>query len=426
MSTKYINATEDFLYNSLIDGKIKIKDLNADYANHKKAVFRYAKVKPSILKSFASETELKFLKYIIETDKEFFIYLKPEQYSEGIASMYLYDRIKNNKNTPATFLSKNFIKQTIINLDYDTCDGEEIIYYDNDLETTTFLFSKLSAVFKIIDTVKFLQYIDVAIENVGYNCVKQNLTELLVKVFQKIAIKLVHEDKIGIYKLNSMHAEIENDILNKLNESLNEKGVVVEKVNIRKLSVSEATSKLIEIQDLEILSVRKKKKAEAEYEKLALENYAKKAEIHSQNPNYEIGLTEAEKDLALDRYIKKVKFENGLLEDLPSETILKSRIKNVDDKLEQDKDVEIEHKFTNFSFLFFVAAIIAFIVMVSAKLGTGGILICLSLITLFVGLGVVVNILHKQKVIEANTVTDDYIDYNETPGNYTKEDSNND
>ena len=127
MSTKYINATEEFLYNSLIDGKIKIKDLNTDYANHRKAVFSYVKVKPSILRTFASETELKFLKHIIETDKEFFIYLKPEQYSEGIASMYLYDRIKNSKNAPATFLSKNFIKQTILNLDYDTCDGEEIM-----------------------------------------------------------------------------------------------------------------------------------------------------------------------------------------------------------------------------------------------------------------------------------------------------------
>ncbi len=426
MSNKYINATEDFLLNSLVDGKIKIKELSADIINHRKAVFSYVSIKPSILKTFSNEVELKFLKHIIETDKEFFIYLKPEQYSEGIASMYLYDRIKNSKNVPATFLSKNFIKQTILNLDYDTCDGEEIIYFDNDLETTTFLFSKLNAVFKIIDTVKFLQYIDVAIENVGYNCVKQNLTELLIKVFQKIAIKLVNEDKIGIYKLNGMHAEIESEILSQLNDALLEKGIVAEKVNIRKLSVSEATSKLIEIQDLEILSVRKKKKAEAEYEKLALENYAKKAEIHTQNPNYEIGLTEAEKDLALDRYIKKVKFENGLLEDLPSETILKSRGQGVDDKLEQGKDAEIERKFTNFSFLFYIAAIITFIVMVATEVNAGGVLICLSFIALFIGLGIVVHIMHKEKIKEANTITDDYSDYNDTPSNFTKGGSDND
>ena len=100
--------------------------------------------------------------------------MKPEQYNEAIASMYLFDRIKKAKNVPATFLSKNFVKQTIFNLDYDTCDGEEIIYYDNDLETTTFLYSKLSASYKIVDTVKFFKYIDVAIENIGYNCIKIN------------------------------------------------------------------------------------------------------------------------------------------------------------------------------------------------------------------------------------------------------------
>ena len=423
MSNKYFNATEEFLYNNLVSGKIKINDLSSNYHNHRKAVFSYVKLKPSILKNLKTDEELKFLKHIIENDKEFFIYLKPEQYSEGIASMYLCDRIKKSKNVPASFLSKNFSKQTILNLDYTTCDGEEIIYYDNDLETTTFLFSKLSASYKIVDTVKFFKYIDVAIESVGYNCVKQNLTEFLVKVFQKIIIKLVNEEKIGIYKLNCMHAEIENQILTKLNEVLIENGVVVEKVYLRKLSVSEATSKLIEIQDLEILSVKKKKKAEAEYEKLALENYAKKAEIHSANPNYTVGLTEAEKDLALDRYIKKVKFENGLLKDLPSDTLLNARIKKLDDKLEQAKDSEIKREYTNYSFLFFIAAAIMLIIMLAAELGVGGTLICLCFFVLFIGLGIVVNIMHKQKVMDANTINDDYEDYNDTSISYTDEDA---
>ena len=414
MNTKYLNATEETIYNGLIVGKIKVYELNPDISMHRKAVLKYVKDKPSILKTFNNEDELKFLKYIIENNKSYFIYLNPDQYDEYLSNIYLYDRISKSENLPSNFLSKNYSKLTVLNLDYETCDGEEINYYDYDLETATFLYSKLNVAFKVVDTIKFFKYIDVAIENLGYYSIKQKLTDLIIKVFQKNVIKLVNEDKLGIYKLNAMHAEIEGLIINDINNELKVNGVIAEKINIRKLSVSDVTSKLIEKQDLEILSVKKKKKAEAEYEKLALENYAKKAEIHTANPNYEVGLTEAEKDLALDRYIKKVKFENGLTEEIPEEIELKNRNENVDTSLQKASDKEVEIKYTNHCFWLFALAFVTFIVMIASNFAVGGILICLGLMVAFIGLGVVVNILHKEKIAKVNALNDndEFIDVN--------------
>lgn len=396
------------LFNNLITGRTKITDLNADLPTHRKAGLAFVRTKPSSLKLLSKETDVKLLKYFIEQDKNFFIYLDQSQYNEYIANLYLCDRISKSKNVYNGFISKNYDRETVFNLDYVTCEGEEIIYFDTDLGTTTFLHTKINVSFKVSDTIKFFRYVNVAIENIGFNSVKETLTNLIMKAFQKTAIKLVNTDKLGIYKLNTMHSEIETEILETMNKEIIDNGVVAEIVNLRKLSVSEATSKIIEKQDLEILSVQKIKKVEAEYERAALENYAKKAEIHKANPAYEVGLTEAEKDLALNRYIKKRSFENGLTNTLPENTDLAKRVKVADNEVEKVHDKPIEVKVTNYSVIFYVlAGFIGFIALVGG-FGAGGILVCLGIAAMFVGLGIIANNLYKKKLEDNAALNAEY------------------
>jgi len=303
------------IFNSLVEKKRKINDLDIENAIHRKAVYHYVKEKPNCLEEFKSDNEKEFLRYLVKRDYKFFLYLKPEQYEEEMATHFLMRMLEEDKDTVSGFVRKSFDENLVFSIYYDTRNGEQIFYYDNDLHSTTFLVSKFDISFKVNSVVKLLKKLDVSVSMFGYNVLFNELMCWVNKEYRKTIIKFITAKDVGIYKINALYDEIEKETISALNRALSDGGVVVQKMAIQELSISENAARNLEKEGLERIREKNKREAELDYEKQALENYAKKAKIHKENPEFELTLTEAEKDFALERYITKQLADRGQLEE---------------------------------------------------------------------------------------------------------------
>ncbi len=387
------------VYNDLLNKKVVVDSLDPEKAIHRKAVYEFIKDRPGRLASFNSENERKFLKDCIERDYKLFIYLTPEQYTEEMAIKYLIGKTRSSKDYVEGFLTKSFENQLVFNGKYETCDGEEVIYYDNDVQTVTFLMARITASFKVYDTIAFFKKLDVAVSNIGYNAIVETLTDLINSAYRRVVIKSVVDKKLGIYKLNTMHEDLERLILAEINKDIESGGIIAEKVIIRKLAISDAASQILEKQGLEILNERQKKLIEAEYEKQSLENYATKAAVHKSNPGFAVGLTEAEKDRALERYCKKLKFERGIEDELPQDKPLKKRGAKGDSELVKKVDKPLVEKNKKFSLstLLIILGVVLLIIGACSSANVASALIYIGLSALSIGAGVALKIAYKKE-----------------------------
>jgi len=317
------------VFQALIEKRLKINDLDFEKAIHRKAAYNYIKLKPNNLTELKSEKEKEFLRYIVKRDYKLFLYLEPEQYEEEIAQYYLECRLQDDKNTATGFLSKSFDESLVFSMYYDTRDGEQIFYYDKDIHSTTFLVSRFDISFKVSSVVDLFKKLDVSISMFGFNILFNELMCWINKEYRKTIIKFITTKEVGVYNINALYDEIEKETIKALNNSLNGAGIAVQKMSIQKLSISENATRILEKEGLDRIKEKIKREAELEYESQALDNYAKKAKIHKENPNFELTLTEAEKDFALDRYITKNLADNGQLPEIEIVDELADRTKKV-------------------------------------------------------------------------------------------------
>ena len=377
------------IYNDLLSGEIKISSLDPTKATHRNAVYDYVKDRPNIVAKFTEPSEYEFLKHLIKRDYKIFVYLKPEQYTQDYAKSYFYKKVENSDGYNPSFLGKSYEDEITLTVNYETYSGEEVIYFDNDIQTITHLETKLSVKFKVLDIVALFKKLDIAITNIGYQNVNDFFTSYVNNAYRKVVIKAVTKDKIGIYKLNTMHEELQKLIFDEIAKEFDNCGIFVEKVYIKKLTIAEEVSDILQKQSLVLLNEKNKKQLFAEYEKISLDNYAKKAEIHSANPNFAVGLTEAEKDLAVERYYKKIKYEHGIEDEFGSKKTLAERKDVVDDVVNKraDKPNKIKSNF-GAAIACFIAGLMAMIITITTAFNWYDQLIGFGFVTFFVGLGI--------------------------------------
>ena len=399
-----MNEVSEKLFKQLQNGTKTIRQLDPTKATHREAVFAYVQSKSSIMKTLKNDVELEFLKICLEKNYELFLSLDPEQYTEEFASFYLYNKIRKSKNFTDNFIRISYDENLIVNVLYQTCDGEQIFYYDKELQAPTFLIVKLQVSFKVKSIIQFFEKLDLSVAMLGYNSINAELTRWVNAAYRNAINKFIENKKIDAYKLTGLYDEIEKEIENELTRIIENSGLLIQKVNVIKLSIPETTSKLLEKQSLALVNEKNRRTNELEYEKLSLENYAKKAEIHSNNPNFEMTLTEAEKDFALNRYIIRHDVDRNtyVKDQYESSNELTDRNVASSDQVAKkaiDKPALLPTKKKNFSLLFFVVAIIltitAFVAMGNDYIGKG--LLRLGFAVLFIGAGIIGNRIYKDK-----------------------------
>ena len=391
----------------------KINDLDPEKAIHREAVFHYLSSRASLIKTLKTPTEIAFLKKCLERDYKLFLHLKPEQYDEEMAGRFLYNSITSTKDYDTDFIKRSFDESLILNIIYKTHDGEQILYYDNVLEVSTFLIADIQYSFKINSIISFFKKMDVSISMLGYNSIKTELIRWSNIAYRRAINKFIENKKLDVYKITGLYGEIEEEIINELNKMLEDSGLGVQKVNVNKISIPESTSKLLEQQSLALVNEKNRRNNELEYEKKSLDNYERKAEIHSKNPNFEMTLTEAEKDFALNRYAIKHDVDcNKYNKEFESSNDLADRkVKLNDATIKKSADVpRLETSRKSIAPIFYVLGVIMTIISLSIifdELGIG--LILLSVAILFIGFGIAISLyMRKFKGISSDEQKAEY------------------
>ena len=369
-------------------GECNVQHLNYEETVHRAAFFDYVSTKkPNLLAELKGEHEEKFLEYCIKRKPELFVYLTPSQYSQESAGIYLNYKITKVDGGKDGFITRSLDGKIVFNERYETCDGEQIFYYDCDLRSQLYLVAKLEVSFKTLDAVKLLKKWDVDIRYIGYNTIHGILTDWINSAYRKVVLGIVGGGKSGIYQLNGQHERLEKEIADELTKAISDGGLEVKSVKIKKLSLVEETEKLLEKCGLENLLEKRRQEMEIDYEKAALENYAQKAKIHTENPTFAPTLTEAEKDSALARYLRKTKYERGVTEEVAVGE-LKSRVAKKDGVVKKAPDLPVLKKKTMGFVWWFILAVTLFVVGFINVENVGLLLILFGFGALSLGLGI--------------------------------------
>ena len=370
-NNKYNDYAPNALTGLLIKDKITVDDLEPKNNNHLQAVIDYYKTNHSKLKDISSETEYRFLLNILRKDYTYFAYLDRKQYRNDIAQQFLIGLfqdpkyIKKDDNRLSSYLS--FDEKIVFLYDYETRKGDEIYYFDSELQVPASLISKFKTTIKVEEPVEFVKMLDVSVRFLEPTHVINKLYYICNTSFRKVMYDMVGKDGVGYYKATNSMVEIEKATTQEINTKFPQKCAAVTSLAIKSIDVDREVRDKIEDEFFELRRKRINIDEELKYQKDSMELFAKKLELlHKYSASPEL-LTEAEKDKAFDRYARKGKIAYG---DKRSSSSLHAK---TDDKLGDGIELEEDHITTEHKSIFFwlrliggvVSGLVAFILLVS-------------------------------------------------------------
>ncbi len=228
-----------------------------------------------------------------------------ESHDNDIIRTYLSLVLVNKADMDYCKIFQSFDKEMLIKILFTTLKGEEIVYRDKELDVPIYMLADADITFKIADPYKFVKFIDINLQQITMPLVISKFMPIISTTLRYSVVKVIKEKGICYYDLTSYYGEIAEMLKNELQHKLSCAGIKVNDAYIKHTSIPNGIDKIFENQRIEFMQREKTLALHHKAEQLALENYEKKAEIHNKYPGFELGLTEREKDNALDRYISK-------------------------------------------------------------------------------------------------------------------------
>lgn len=382
--------TVEDLVNALHDEKVNINDLSLKKSVQREAFLQVLEKRPALLRKVNEENAKSFLKYAIEKNYELFVYLRPQQYTNTLAQIFLYNRLANPKKDGrkdkkqadvakeglSFILNKSLDDSVVFNCSYTTPEGEELFFFDSDLKVPVGLRSSYKLALKITDAVALINKLDTHITHLGKNRVENYIEDIVGNLYKSHLNSFIEEHKVGFYALTTSYSEIESSFIPKLNRALSDAGLSVSSFVIKAIAIPRDIQYKIEDQAFEIRRRMADAEADSQISKKSLEDYEAKLAIQHKYPDAPATLTEYEKDLALRRYMLRTGLTKATKIDHNIE-IAKANEK-ADDKISKELDIVPELPPSNFKRNFFIwltiCAIFSLLMLVSAG-GFG--LICL-------------------------------------------------
>lgn len=377
------NVTEEKLSADLVKGVVDINELNLAKKVHRDALMSALKKRKALLRAVKEENAEHILSYVIAEMPEYFLYLERKQYTEKLAQAYLYYRFhqdetdKSNKDK-SLFVQKSTENKVVFSYAYTTEEGDELCYFDKELEVPLAIKSAFKVRFRIEKAVHFIDSFDTQIAQLGLHKVKTLVEDLIVGRFKSFLSAFMDSRKIGYYSLCTSLEDVEQGFKKKANGVLDDYGVEITDFFVKKLAIPKDVQSKIEDQELRLRLRRAEVRADAEFAKLSMENYQTKLALEEKYPQGNHSLTEYEKDLALKRYL--IKTGRHAEEKVDRSVGLTATDEVKDREVETEKDVVPEvqakrnvFKSTFFSLLF--VCLIISLVTISNNLGTGLILL---------------------------------------------------
>ncbi|MBR2613985.1 MAG: SPFH domain-containing protein [Clostridia bacterium] len=305
--------SKEELITQLNNEQIDVNELNLNVLLQREAYFEAIKIRPSLLTKVSGANERHFLLPAIEKNPVFFVYLDKKQYTNELAQLYLEYRLNESSKKPnkvdevngLLIAQKSMDNKVVLNYSYATNDGEELYYYDNELEVPASIKSYFKATLKIVDALALIKKLDLHITQLGENKVKATIKDIFDNQYKAYLSKYISKQKIGYYTLCTTLYDFEEFFQNKMSDVFKSYGIELTDFIIKKLAIPKDIQYKIEDQAFKIRQLRADNEANNEFAKKSLENYEKKLSIQEKYPEAEHSLTEYEKDLALKRYLIK-------------------------------------------------------------------------------------------------------------------------
>ena len=185
---------------------------NLGNAKQRRAFLDAVELRPRLLNSIDAENREEFLTLAIKENYRYFTYLDKKFYTEELASEYLYARLfdgsqdmfkdKKKSNYIKGFaniidgngdgfydsfvgqegknfryvIQKSYANKVLLTFNYETVDGDEVFYVDRELEVPTSLRSQFKVVFQVVDTIKFLEKMNVNVAQLGVEKIYNTFT----------------------------------------------------------------------------------------------------------------------------------------------------------------------------------------------------------------------------------------------------------
>lgn len=382
MAINLNKKTAEELKQDLIFERVNVNDLSLTQKNQREAFLSAIKERPVLLTKVKKENAMHYLRPAVETNPVNFVYLLKEQYNDELAQMYLSHRL-NTKNeskdiNPAEsskwFTTHNSVDDKIIlNYNYVTPNGEELYYFDNELQVPVSIKSNFKISLKIKHAVTFIEKIDMHVTQLGKSKVENIIADILDNQYRSVLSNYIAKNKIGYYTLSTSINDFERELQQKLESLYKPYGIEVVDVIIRRFAIPKAIQNQIEDQAFELRQLKADMNANHELAKKSLENYEAKLAIEQKYPDSEHALTEYEKDLALKRYLVKT----GKLskETIDRSISIKRQIEKGDNVINKENDIVpyIPEKKNPFKIAYFtfltIMLLINFIVLLNNPAG---------------------------------------------------------
>lgn len=236
------------------------------------------------------------------------ILLKEEQRHSELIDIYLFKKISESegyKKNKMLTLFKSYEHKLSITFNYKTKEGETICYYDNKLRLPLKIMTSAVVRFRVVDSLALVKAIDVELSVIDLNLLVATLNTVVNSCVRKAIFDTIDEYSLDYFELSKYYREMDEKIKATLAIDLRKYGLEVAEANIVGITIPERTSAKIEGQCFAIAEEERVKDYENRMEEISLKHYERKAEIHSKYPDFPVTLTETEKDLALNRYLKR-------------------------------------------------------------------------------------------------------------------------
>lgn len=230
-----------------------------------------------------------------------------KQLNKDILDIYLGERFEESKEKFADSLDvyRGYTSSLILSYDYETKQGETLCYFDKSLGIPAKLCIKSNFKLKLVNSLLLVKKLDIAISAINLDSIINMLNNELNTLLRDTVLNFVEENNLTFFELSKNYTKLSKTIVNNAEESFGEFGIEVADLSIKDISLSNNAGKMLEEQYFAIAEAERVKEFEHRIEETSLDFYEKKAIIHSKYPSFPVSLTEAEKDFAFDRFLRK-------------------------------------------------------------------------------------------------------------------------
>lgn len=316
---KELDLTSTVRFNSalkaLYERKAFVKDLNPNDAGEKALLLKWLRddLKQELLVDKSNDdagakANLTLEQKIACLNSKLFICEK--EHNNDIIKTFLYlkltSAIKDGDVDEEVFkVYKSLKDDLIIRIESDSKDGEEIVFFDKELQVPLGVKTRLAVTLKITDPYKFINFIDVHVQQINKKMILSAFLADFFSALKAVALNVIKSKDVRYFELSKYYAEISSILASELQAKYVNCGIEITNANLINTYRLNDAAEAFEKHHFELAMQEKSALVQHQKEILALENYEKKADIHNRYPNFAIGLTEEEKNNAIDRYLIK-------------------------------------------------------------------------------------------------------------------------